>query len=147
MDVLQAGDVLVIANGGWTGSSVVSDLIAGMFKNIGVAAIVTDGAVRDVAGLEQVGLPVFARGLTANSPQKNGPGSVGLEVGIGGLSFDPVILSLAIGTASWSFPRKKFRRPLMACRQSVKRNEKSKRVLRRGLQNPIGSKNFLPAIA
>ena len=70
MDVLQAGDVLVIANGGWTGSSVIGDLIAGMFKNIGVVAIVTDGGVRDVAGLEQVGVPVFARGLTANSPQK-----------------------------------------------------------------------------
>jgi len=84
MEVLQAGDVLVIATGDWTGSSVIGDLIAGMFKNIGVAAIVTDGAVRDIAGLEQVGVPVFARGLTANSPQKNGPGTVGLEVSIGG---------------------------------------------------------------
>ena len=58
MDVLRAGDVLVIANGGWTGSSVVGDLIAGMFKNIGVAAIVTDGAVRDVAGLKKRRLPL-----------------------------------------------------------------------------------------
>jgi 4-hydroxy-4-methyl-2-oxoglutarate aldolase len=49
-----------------------------------ITIIVTGGAVRDIAGLEQVGVPVFARGLTANSPQKNGPGSVGLEVCIGG---------------------------------------------------------------
>ncbi len=84
MDVLQPGDVLVISNGDWTGSAVIGDLIAGMFKNIGIAAVVTDGMVRDVVGLSKVGLPVCARGLTANSPQKNGPGSVGLEISIGG---------------------------------------------------------------
>ncbi len=85
MDVLQAGDVLVIAVDNWTGSAVMGDLIAGMFKNIGVVGVVTDGVVRDVTGLSQVGLPVCARGLTANSSQKNGPGSVGSEISIGGV--------------------------------------------------------------
>jgi 4-hydroxy-4-methyl-2-oxoglutarate aldolase len=85
MDVLQAGDVLVIAIDNWTGSAVFGDLIAGMFKNIGVVGVVTDGAVRDVAGISQVGLPVYARGLTPNSSQKNGPGTVGAEIGIGGV--------------------------------------------------------------
>ena len=46
--------------------------------------MVTDGAARDVAGISQVGLPVFARGLTANSSQKNGPGTVGADISLGG---------------------------------------------------------------
>ena len=85
LDVLQAGDVLVIATGDWTGSAVVGDLIVGMFKNRGVVGVVTDGAVRDVTGLMKVGVPVFARGTTANSPQKNGPGTIGQPIVIGGV--------------------------------------------------------------
>jgi 4-hydroxy-4-methyl-2-oxoglutarate aldolase len=69
----------------WTGSAVCGDLIAGMFKNIGVVGVITDGAVRDVAGISQVGLPVYARGLTSNSSQKNGPGTVGAEISLGGV--------------------------------------------------------------
>jgi 4-hydroxy-4-methyl-2-oxoglutarate aldolase len=84
LDVLQAGDVLVIATNNWIGSAVVGDLICGMFKNAGVVGVITDGAVRDVTGLSEVGVPIYARGLTANSPQKNGPGAIGFEVTIGG---------------------------------------------------------------
>ncbi len=86
LTMLRPGDVLVIANGGWRGSSVIGDLIAGMFRNAGVAAIVTDGVVRDIEGLEAVGVPVFARGLSPNSPQKFGPGEIGGEVVIGGVN-------------------------------------------------------------
>ena len=84
MGVARAGDVLVIATDNWTGSAVIGDLVAAMFNNIGLAAVVTDGATRDVAGIRQVGLPVYARGLTANSSQKNGPGTVGAEISVGG---------------------------------------------------------------
>jgi 4-hydroxy-4-methyl-2-oxoglutarate aldolase len=83
MGVAQAGDVLVIATDNWTGSAVLGDLVAAMFKNIGLAGVVTDGAARDVTGISQVGLPVYARGLTANSSQKHGPGTIGGEISIG----------------------------------------------------------------
>jgi 4-hydroxy-4-methyl-2-oxoglutarate aldolase len=39
--------------------------------------------VRDIEGLEAVGLPVYARGLTPSSPFKNGPGKIGFPVSIG----------------------------------------------------------------
>ncbi len=85
MGVARPGDVLVIATDSWTGSAVIGDLVAAMFNNIGLAGVVTDGAARDVAGISQVGLPVYARGLTANSSQKNGPGTVGADISIGGV--------------------------------------------------------------
>jgi 4-hydroxy-4-methyl-2-oxoglutarate aldolase len=53
-----------------------------------VAAIVTDGVVRDIPGIEAVGIPVFARGVSPNSPWKNGPGRVGLPMTIGGVTVD-----------------------------------------------------------
>jgi 4-hydroxy-4-methyl-2-oxoglutarate aldolase len=40
--------------------------------------------VRDLPGLEAVGIPVFARGVTPNSPHKDGPGEIGTSVTIGG---------------------------------------------------------------
>ena len=85
MGVARPGDVLVIATDNWTGSCVIGDLVAALFNNIGVAGVATDGAARDVDGINQVGLPVFARAVTANSPQKNGPGTVGAEISIGGV--------------------------------------------------------------
>lgn len=83
--VLAPGDVLVITTGGWTGSAVLGDLMAGFFKNAGAVAVVTDGMARDLKGLTGVGLPVFAQGLTPNAPQKTGPGEIGGEISIGGV--------------------------------------------------------------
>ena len=86
LDVCQSGDVLCITNGNWTGSAVVGDIMAGIFKNANISGIVTDGVVRDLAGLIEVGLPVYAQGITPNAGQKNGPGSVGLDISIGGVN-------------------------------------------------------------
>ena len=53
-----------------------------------MVACITDGMVRDIAGINDVGIPVFARGLTPNSPFKDGPGEIGLSVAIGGVTVD-----------------------------------------------------------
>ena len=84
LKIVRPGDVVVIATGGHTGCSVIGDNFAAMARNAGVVAIVTDGVVRDVDGLNDVGIPVFARGLSPNSPWKNGPGSAGLAAVVGG---------------------------------------------------------------
>jgi 4-hydroxy-4-methyl-2-oxoglutarate aldolase len=84
LDVAEQGDLLLIATGGWRGTASIGDQFAAAARNAGIAAIVTDGAVRDVDGLARAGVPVFATGLTPASPAANGPGSVGLPVQIGG---------------------------------------------------------------
>ena len=83
LDIAKPGDVILITTGGHLTTSVVGDLYVGMAKNAGVIAIVTDGVVRDLPGIEAVGIPVFARGICPNSPWKTGPGSVGLPIAIG----------------------------------------------------------------
>lgn len=80
----QPGDVIVAAANGFTGTGIIGDLMAGMMKNRGVAAFVTDGVVRDLADLRRIGLPVFARGVTPNSVHRSGPGTVGLPIVCGG---------------------------------------------------------------
>jgi 4-hydroxy-4-methyl-2-oxoglutarate aldolase len=79
----KPGDVLVIATGGSDEASVLGDIAIGMARNAGIVAVVTDGLVRDQSGLDALGIPVFARGLSPNSPFKNGPGEIGGTVALG----------------------------------------------------------------
>ncbi|MDQ0473335.1 RraA family protein [Labrys wisconsinensis] len=81
---LQPGDVLVAATDGFREAAVTGDLLLGMARNRGAVGFVTDGAVRDVAGIRALGLPCFAASVTPNSPARNGPGRVGLPVILAG---------------------------------------------------------------
>ncbi len=38
----------------------------------------------DIDGIKDVGILVYARGLTPNSPEKHGPGEIGLPISLGG---------------------------------------------------------------
>jgi len=79
------GDVMVAATDGFSGCSVVGDLLLGIAKNRGAVGFVTDGVVRDVTDIQALGFPAFAAGVSPNSPARNGPGTVGLPVVCGGV--------------------------------------------------------------
>lgn len=89
LEMAQAGDVLVIATHGYTINSVWGELTTLIGRARGLAGVVTDGVVRDSQEIVQIGLPVFARGLTPNSPFKDGPGKVNLPVECGGVIVRP----------------------------------------------------------
>jgi 4-hydroxy-4-methyl-2-oxoglutarate aldolase len=86
LDAAKRGDVIVAATDGFTGTAVTGDLVLGMARNKGLAGFVTDGLVRDVVGIEAVGLPVYCAGVIANSPARNGPGTVGFPIVLGGVT-------------------------------------------------------------
>jgi 4-hydroxy-4-methyl-2-oxoglutarate aldolase len=86
--VARPGDVIVAATEAHRGCALIGDLLLGMARNAGVAGFVTDGLVRDVAGLMEVGLPLYAAGVSPNSPARNGPGTVGLPVVLGGVRIE-----------------------------------------------------------
>lgn len=69
-----ADSVLVIEARGVTSAGVVGDILAARLKYRGVAALVTDGAVRDGSGVAATGLPVWCAGSAA-------PASLGEHVG------------------------------------------------------------------
>jgi len=86
---LKPGDVIVAASGGYTGCAIVGDLVLGMARNGGAIAFVTDGCVRDIPGIRDVGMPCFCVGVTPNSPAREGPGTVGYPVVLGGVAVVP----------------------------------------------------------
>ena len=85
LDDAQRGDVLVINGGGDTGRAVFGDLLAEICLARGIAGVVIDGAVRDVAAISALGLPVWARAVTPAGPTKTGPGRIGLPIACGGI--------------------------------------------------------------
>lgn len=84
----QPGDVLVVGVDGSDTASVMGDILLAMARNAGIVAAVTDGVVRDINGINDVGIPTFARGLSPNSPFKDGPGEVGHSVTLGGVRIE-----------------------------------------------------------
>jgi 4-hydroxy-4-methyl-2-oxoglutarate aldolase len=99
LPLIQKDDVIVAAADAHLDTAVVGDLVLGMAKNLGAVGFVTDGCVRDVPGIRDVGIACFAAGVTPNSPVKNGPGSVNLPIVLAGQTVSPgdIILGDAEG--------------------------------------------------
>lgn len=88
LDLIQPGDVLVIAAQSFTETAVLGDNMARIAKQRGAVAVVTDGAIRDIDEIRTIGLPVFARAVTPNSAFPSGPGEVGLPLSLGDVTID-----------------------------------------------------------
>lgn len=84
LNFIRKGDVVVNAFAGFQGCAAAGDRVSGMMKNCGAAGFVTDGPMRDLEGLQAVGLPSWCSGLNPNSPFGTGPGKIGLPIVIGG---------------------------------------------------------------
>ena len=78
------GDVIVIATGGGT-RAVFGELFATEAKRRGLAGMVADGFCRDLRGLREIGLPVFARGTTPRSGTTVSRAAFGATIDCGGV--------------------------------------------------------------
>lgn len=85
LDEARPGDVLVVNGHGDTTRALIGDLIGEIMVNAGVTGAVVDGSVRDVQALSGMGLAVYARAITPAGPFKDGPGTVGAPVAVGGM--------------------------------------------------------------
>ncbi|MFG0393047.1 RraA family protein [Pseudomonas sp. zbq_4] len=83
LDEAQPGDVLVINGNSEVNRSVFGDLLGEICLAKQVAAVVIDGAVRDIEELNSMGLPIYARAVNPAGPSKWGPGQVGVPVACG----------------------------------------------------------------
>jgi RraA family protein len=89
MKQVREGDVLVIDGRGDRSRAVWGDYLASWARDLGVRGVVIDGATRDAAGLERLGLPVFARTTTPRRPVLGGHGDVNVPVSCGGVCVLP----------------------------------------------------------
>jgi regulator of RNase E activity RraA len=85
LDEAQPGDVLIVNGRADVTRALVGDLIGEIMSSRGMAGAVIDGAIRDVDELSRQGHAIYARAVTPAGPFKNGPGSVGRPIAVGGV--------------------------------------------------------------
>jgi regulator of RNase E activity RraA len=65
IEAMPEGCVAVVDAMGITDAGIYGDILCARMKKRGVAALVTDGALRDVAGILATGLPIWCQGAAA----------------------------------------------------------------------------------
>lgn len=96
MGLVQPGDVVVIDRMGDTRHACVGEVVSLAAKLSGVAGIIIDGPATDVAEIREMGMPVFARGLSVLTTRLLGMGgAINAIVQCGGVSVRPGDLIIA----------------------------------------------------
>ena len=85
----EPGDVLVLTMPDPIPVALIGDLLATQALDQGVAAMLVDGAVRDLDELRELGLPIWTRFVRAQGATKEHVGALDTRVAVGGAEVDP----------------------------------------------------------
>ena len=90
IEEMPAGCIAVVDAMGVADAGIFGDILCGRMRQRHVTALVTDGALRDLAGIRGVGLPVWCNGIAA-PPSVAGLTFVGWQepIGCGGVAVFP----------------------------------------------------------
>jgi len=86
MALAQPGDVLVIDGKGDQTSALMGTIMMTACRQLGIAGVIVDGAVRDSLEIDEMDFPVFSVGTNPNGPTKNIGGRIGHPVSCGGVT-------------------------------------------------------------
>ena len=105
IEAMPEGCVAVVDALGVTDAGIFGDILCARMARRGVAALVTDGAVRDAEGVTATGLPVWCTGI-ASPPSVAGLTFVGWQqpIGCGGVAVFPDDIVVADGDGAVVIP-------------------------------------------
>jgi len=83
MALAKPGDVLVIDGKGDRTAALMGTIMMTACRQLGIAGVVIDGAVRDSLEIDEMDFPVFCVGTNPNGPTKNVPGRIGHAITCG----------------------------------------------------------------
>lgn len=85
----RPGDVLVVDAGGYLEAGLWGSLMTRAAWKQGLAGLVTNGCVRDADEIEEMGFPVFSRGLSIKGTTKNCLGLINHPITFSGVHIEP----------------------------------------------------------
>lgn len=89
LDMAQPGDVIVFDGHGDLTTAITGELMMQTAVQKSLGGVVIDGAIRDLATLRTLPLPIYAAGVTPAGPYKDGPGEINVPVTVGGVVIHP----------------------------------------------------------
>ncbi len=89
LDIAKPGDIVVVDAGGSHMNGIIGDLISTKAKHRGIKGFVIDGLIRDLPGIREVDMPIYARGVTPIGPLHRGPGEINFPISCGGIVVNP----------------------------------------------------------
>jgi len=113
----RPGDVLVLTSAEPAPVAFVGDLLATQARAQGVAAVLVDGAVRDLDELADLGLPIWTRFVRAQGATKGGVGKLDVPVVVGGVEIRPGDLVVMDGDGAVVVPTDRVEAVLSAARE------------------------------
>ena len=121
LDIARPGDVVVVDAGGSSMNAVLGDLVCIKAKHRGLAGFIVDGLIRDLPGVQEVGLPVYARGTTPIGPLHRGPGEINFPISCGGTIVNPGDVIVADPAGIVAVPREVVAEVLRRLREQAAR--------------------------
>jgi 4-hydroxy-4-methyl-2-oxoglutarate aldolase len=135
-DLVQPGDVLVIDGGGREDAAVVGDILSATLSGLGCRGVIVDGAVRDLDGIDEVGLPVYARCAYPTTGSIQGPGALNVPIQCGGVLVDPGDLVRADRSGVVVVPREHLQEVLRLTRAVARREDEWRAAVQAGASLP-----------
>ena len=89
LDLIQPGDIIVVDASATNNNAVIGDLVASKAKHRGAIGFIIDGLIRDIPAIQEVNLPIFARGRSPIGPLHRGPGEINFPISCGGIVVNP----------------------------------------------------------
>lgn len=115
----QPGDVLVVDGKGDRSAALMGTIMMNACRQVGIAGVVVDGAVRDSVEIDEMDFPVFSVGTNPNGPTKLASGRIGHPVSVGGVAVRSGDLVIADADGVVVIEREKVQALLQAAARKV----------------------------
>lgn len=119
----EAGDVLVMSNGGVPAGALFGDNAVMQAQRKGVVALIADGPIRDTDGIRRLKFPAYSTSISVSRPTKVMPGSVNVPINCAGVIVEPGDIVVGDSDGVIVIPHAEVGRIVAAARARIERDK------------------------
>lgn len=132
IEMCKPGDVIVVTTQSESSDGMFGELLATSFRAHGIAGLVIDAGVRDVADLTTMQFPVFSKAISSQGTVKETAGSVNIDVVCAGAIVHPGDVIVADVDGVVVVPRRDAAEVVRLSEERLAKESKNRELLRSG---------------